>query len=112
MIRRSLFIAPLAVACLFISQAVYASPLNLVGPTHAMFSRSKTVKFSLHNASSASMDLRAGDTVMTLKAGETLAINLPAGTRIVTNVATNDHPAGTLVLQVATGFGGTTVTLH
>jgi len=112
MIRRSLFIAPLAVACLFISQAVYASPLNLVGPTHAMFSRSKTVKFSLHNASATSMDLRAGDTVMTLKAGETLSINLPAGTRIVTNVATNDHPAGTLVLQVATAFDGTIVTLH
>ncbi len=112
MMHRSLFVAPLAVACLFVSQAVYASPVNLAGPTHAMFSRSKTVKFSLHNASASSMDLRAGDTVMTLKAGETIAINLPAGTRIVTNMATNEHPAGTLVLQVADGFNGTTVTLH
>jgi hypothetical protein len=112
MIRRSLFIAPLAVACLFASQAVYASPVNVLTPTNAMFARSKTIKFQLHNASTSSMDLRAGDTVMMVKAGETISLNLPPGTRIVTNSASNDHPAGTLVLEVSPGFNGTTVTVH
>lgn len=112
MIRRSLFVAPLAVACLFASQALYAAPVNVLTPVHAMFARSKTVKFDLHNASAAPMDLKAGDKVMTLKAGETVTVNVPPGTRIVTNSANNVHPAGTLVLEVAPGFNGTTITLR
>jgi len=112
MIRRSFLIAPLAIACLFASQAVYASPVHGLNPTHSMFARSKTVKFNLHNASSSSMNLRAGDTVMTLKAGETITVNLPAGTRIVTNTPSSTQPAGALILDVSPEFNGSTVTLH
>lgn len=112
MIRRSFLIAPLAIACLFASQAIYASPVNGLNPTHSMFARSKTVKFNLHNVSSSSMDLRAGDTVMTLKAGETITVNLPAGTRIVTNTTSSTQPAGALILDVSPEFNGSTVTLH
>lgn len=112
MIRRPLLVAPLAVACLFASQGLYASPVNMIAPVNAMFSRSKTVKFQLHNASAAVMDLKAGDTVVTLKAGETISLDLPAGTKIVTNTASSAHPAGTLILEVSNGFGGSTVTLR
>lgn len=112
MLRRAIFVAPLAVACLFASQAVYASPVPFAGSVHAMFSKTKMVKFELHNASPSSLDLRAGEKVMTVKVGETITIDLPVGTRIVTNTASNAHPAGTLVLQVAAGFDGTTVTLR
>ncbi|MDW5265833.1 MULTISPECIES: hypothetical protein [Acidobacteriaceae] len=112
MIRHSLFVTPIAVACLFASQALYASPINMGAPTNAMFARSKTVKFQLHNASAAAMDLKAGDTVVTLKAGETIHLELAPGTRIVTNSATDAHPAGTIVLEVSAGFSGSTVTLN
>lgn len=112
MIRRSLFVAPIAVACLLASQALYASPINMSASVNAMFARSKTVKFQLHNGSSSPMELKAGDKVVTVKAGETIRLDLPAGTRIVTNAATNTHPAGTIVLEVSTGFDGSTVTLN
>lgn len=112
MIRRSLLAAPLAVACLLASQALYAAPIPVLNPVHAMFGRSKTVKFELHNASAAPMDLKAGNTALTVKAGETVTLDLPAGTRILTNSASNAHPAGTLVLEVSPNFSGTTVTLR
>jgi hypothetical protein len=112
MIRRSLFIAPLAVVCLFASQAVYASPVSVLSPVNAMFARSKTIKFALRNASASPMELKAGDTVMTLKAGETLSVNLPPGTRIVTTSDSGNHPSGTLILEVSASFNGSTVTLH
>lgn len=111
MIHRCLFVTPLAVACLFVSQAAYASPVSSLNPSHAIFSKSKTVKFELHNASASPLDLRAGETAIKLKAGETITVSLPPGTRIVTNVATSAHPAGTLILEVAPGFNGTTITL-
>ncbi len=112
MLRRSIFIVLLAVACLFASQAVYASPVTVAGSVHAMFSKTKMVKFELHNASPTSLDLRVGEKVITVRVDETITIDLPVGTRIVTNTASNAHPAGTLILQVAAGFDGTTVTLH
>jgi hypothetical protein len=112
LIRRSCFVPPLALACLLTAQALYAAPLTVTPGVHAMFARSKTVKFKLHNGSAAEMDLRAGDTAVTLKAGETITLDLPSGTRIVTSTASGDQPAGTLVLQVMPGFSGTTITLH
>ncbi|HUZ93407.1 MAG TPA: hypothetical protein VMU57_00685 [Edaphobacter sp.] len=112
MIRRPFLVAPIAIACLFASQGLYASRVNMIAPVNAMFVRSKTVKFQLHNASAAAMDLKAGDTALTLKAGETIKLDLPTGTRIVTNAASSAHPAGTLVLEVSTGFSGSTVTLR
>jgi hypothetical protein len=112
MLRRSIFVASLAVACLFVSQTVYASSVVFASSVHAMFARSKTIRFELHNASPSPLNLRAGDKVMTVKVDETITVDLPVGTRIVTNVASDAHPAGTLVLQVAAGFDGTTVTLH
>ncbi len=112
MFRRSLFIAPFAVATLLATQVLYASPIKVITPVNAMFARSKTIKFSIRNASDAPMDLKAGDAVMTVKAGETMTLNLAPGTRIVTNSANSTHPAGTLVLEVSAGFSGSTVTLH
>jgi hypothetical protein len=112
MIRRSLLAAPIAAACLLLSQGLYASPVNMHVPVNAMFARSKTVKFQLHNGSDSPMDLKAGETVMTLKAGETVKLDLPSGTRIVTNSATSAHPAGTLVIEVSSMFSGSTVTIH
>jgi len=112
MIRRPFLVAPIAIVCLFASQAIYASPVNRITPINAMFARSKTVKFQLRNASAESMDLKAGDTALTLKAGETLKLELPTGTRIVTITANSTHPAGTLVLEVASAFSGSTVTLR
>jgi len=112
MIRRSLLIAPIAVTCLFASQVLHASPVNMHTPLNAMFARSKTVKFQLHNGSESPMDLKVGETVLTVKAGETVKLDLAAGTRILTNSATTTHPAGTLVLEVSTMFSGSTVTLH
>ncbi len=112
MFRRSLFVAPFAVACLLASQALYASPIQVLTPVNAMFARSKTVKFAIHNASDATMDLKAGDAVVTVKAGETITLNLAPGTRIITNSASGTHPAGTLILEVSAGFSGSTVTLH
>lgn len=112
MIRRSLLVAPIAAACLLLSQGLYASPINTHASINAMFARSKTVKFQLCNGSSSPMDLKVGETVMTVKAGETVKLDLAAGTRILTNSATSTHPAGTLVLEVSTSFSGSTVTLR
>lgn len=107
--RRSIFAATLAAACILSTQAVYAAPSTITVPTHAMFGKAKTVKLNLRNNSSAAIELRAGDSVMKLDAGQTLAVNLPAGTRILTNAATTNHQAGDLIVEVQSSLSGATI---
>lgn len=57
------------------------------------------------------MELRAGETVITVAAGKTITVNLPLGTRITTNAATSKHPAGTLILEVYSALDGATIDL-
>jgi hypothetical protein len=76
-----------------------------------MFAKSKTVKFELRNTSASSMELRAGEKIITLEAGKTVTVKLPLGTRILTNAATDKHPAGTLIVEVNSSLDGVTIDL-
>lgn len=112
MIRRYLLLAsPLALACLF-STATYASPVHGLVPTHAMFAKTKTVKLTLRNTTQTPISLRAGEQDITVEAGKTVPVALPAGTRITTAEATGKHPAGTLIIEVYSGLNGTTIDLN
>lgn len=111
MIRRYLLASPLVLACMLFSQAVYASPISNFVPAHALFARSKTVKVDLHNTSSSSIELRVGEKVITVEAGKTITVDLPAGTRITTATATDKHPANTLIIEVYSALNGATINL-
>jgi hypothetical protein len=61
----------------------------------------KKVSFKLQNSTGAALELKVGDQVTTLKEGEVLPVKLPVGTRIVTNTATEHHPAGSVITVVS-----------
>jgi urease beta subunit len=88
-----------------------ASPVRLAPHLHAFFSNAN-IRFALRNASSAPIDLRAGDSTMTIAPGKTLDVNLPVGTKIVVATATGNRQPGDLVTQVTSVLKGTTVVLH
>lgn len=114
MIRRYLLLAsPLVLACMFSSVTASASPLHSIAPVHAMFAKTtKTVKLSLRNTTQTPISLHAGEQSITVEAGKTVPVNLPAGTRITTAATTDKHPAGTLIIEVSTGLNGATVDLN
>ena len=61
----------------------------------------KKVKFNLQNNTGIPLELKLGDKIATLKEDEVLAVKLPVGTRIITNTATEHHPAGSVVTVVS-----------
>jgi hypothetical protein len=61
----------------------------------------KKVSFKLHNNTGAPLELKLGDKAATLKEGEVLPVKLPVGTRIVTDTATEHHPAGSVITVVS-----------
>jgi hypothetical protein len=109
LIRRSLIAASMVAVCTLSAPALHASIFH---PVHAALAKVSIVKLSLRNDSAADIQLRAGDDTMTLAPGKTLAIKLPAGTRITAAADTSAHRAGDLVVEVASALNGATVAIH
>jgi hypothetical protein len=106
---RSAVAVSVALVGLSISTNVYAAPAGIHVPVHAMFDKTKLVKFNLRNDSNAAMELKVGDNVMTLEAGKTVAVKLPIGARIVMNATTPTHDAGTVLAQVSSQLDNATI---
>jgi hypothetical protein len=102
---RKLFAAAALTASLVASPAVYAAT-TVHAPANAMFAKSKMVKLTLVNDSSTPIEVKAGDDVIKLEAGKPVTVNLPAGTRVVTNTTTPAHQAGSLIAQVDPALNG------
>jgi hypothetical protein len=104
---------PLAVvviaATLVAPSAVFAAPSSIHAPVNAMFSKTKTIKFTLRNDSTSPMELKVGDEVVTLEAGKSLEVKLPAGARVLANSATSLHEQGSVIAEVTDSLNGATV---
>ncbi len=59
---------------LLASEAMYAAPVAVHSPVHAMFSREKVVKFSLHNSTNAPIKVKAGDLDVTVLTGQAVPV--------------------------------------
>ena len=108
---RTFFATATVVCVLLASPAVHAAPTSIHAPLNAMFAKEKTVKLSLHNGSTASVELRVGADLVTLTAGQSVSLNLPVGTRIVANSDTLSVKAGTLITEVSKELSGAVLTL-
>ena len=107
--RRLLSTAVLVVSSLFTAEAVYAAPIVPALALHAMFGKTKMVNFSLRNDTGSPLKLKAGDNMMTIDAGKTVTVKLPAGTSVTTEEATATHPAGAVIAQVSGDLSGVTI---
>ena len=109
--RRILSAAVLVVSSLVSAQAIHAAPLTLPSSVHAMFAKSKLVSFSLRNDSAAALKIMAGDSPMTIEAGKTLAVKLPAGSKVTAAEATSTLTAGAVITQVTGELSGATIAI-
>jgi hypothetical protein len=97
---------------LLAAPAVYAAPASISSPVHAMFSKTKLVKFSLRNDSNAAIDVKVGDKVVTLAPGKPVDFSLPVGTRILANSATPNHEAGSVIEEVISDHNGAIISIR
>ncbi len=110
-IRTVVVALSLVAAGLSASTAVYAAPMHSAMPVHAMFGKTKTVKLNVRNDSSAAMELKVGDSVMTVEKGKTIELKLAVGTRILANTATSTHQVGELLAEVSPELNEATIAI-
>jgi len=106
---RSAVAVSVALLGLSASTAAYAAPTFLTVPVHAMFAKSKLVKFSVRNDTNAALELKVGEDIMTIDAGKTVALKLAVGTRILSNATTPTHEAGSLLTEVSPQLDDATI---
>jgi hypothetical protein len=104
---RNLFAASIVASSLLAAPVVHAAGLN--SPVRAMFGKTKTIKLTLMNDSGSPMEVKAGEDVIKLEAGKPVTVNLPAGTRVVSNTTTDKSQAGTLIAEVSNSLNGATI---
>lgn len=104
MFRSKLMIPALSAVCLLASQAVVPSAFA-ASPLRAIVAQSpagaKMVKLNLTNSSSAALDLKVGETALTIAVGETIKLSAPEGAKIVVATATGTREAGSIIAQVS-----------
>lgn len=104
------FVAATVVAAssLLASPAVYAAT-SVNSPVLAMFGKSKTIKLTFLNDTGSPMELKAGEEVIKLESGKPTVVSLTPGTRVVSNTATAQHEAGSLIAEVTSQLNGATI---
>jgi hypothetical protein len=116
MFRSKLIIPALSVACLVASQAVVptmaiASPLHTVPSLHATYGK-HMVNLNLANSTSAPLDVKVGDTPMTIEAGKTVKISAAPGTKITLATASGTREAGVVLAEVSGDLSGATIRIN
>lgn len=104
---RNVCAAAIVATSLLAVPMVHAAGIN--SPVRAMFGKTKTVKIVLMNDSGSPMEIKAGEEIITLAAGKPVTVNLPEGTRMVSNTTTEKSQAGTLIAQVSSSLNGATI---
>ena len=96
-----------SVAIIFLAALPVAhASISIHSPAHAMFGGNgqKNIKINLRNDTGAPLELKIGDKVATLQAGQVIGEKLPVGTRITTNTATANHKVGDVIAEITAGM--------
>lgn len=110
-LKSALTVATLALV--LAPSAAFASTVHITPSMHAFFgNKEKTVNFKLANRTSAPIELKVGDQVMTVAAGETKALKLAAGTQVINTTKSDKREAGAVVCQVSSALSDSTVVLN
>ncbi len=116
MFRSKLIVPALSVACLVAAQAVapvcaMASPLRTKVPVRA-FMGTKMVNLNLANNTKDTLDVKVGESAMTIPAGQTVKVSAAPGTKIVYASASATHAAGTILAQLSSEMSGATIRVN
>ena len=116
MFRSKLIVPALSVACLFAAQAVVpavamASPLHANVSVQPMFG-TKMVNLNLTNNTTTTLEVKVGETPMTIAAGQTVKVSAAAGTKIIYVNTSATHTAGTVLAQLSGEMSGATIRVN
>jgi hypothetical protein len=110
--RLSVITAMVLGVSILTSEAMYAAPVAIYSPMHAMYSTGKLVKFNVHNATTAPIKVKAGDADVTLPPGKDVPLKLPVGSKVVVQEASTHYSEGSVLTVVSDDLSEATLILN
>jgi hypothetical protein len=98
-----------AIVATSLTAAPMANAAGFHSPVRAMFGKTKGIKLVLMNDTGAPIEVKAGEEIIKLEAGKPMSVNLPEGTRIVSNSSTTSTEPGKLIAQISSSLNGATI---
>ncbi len=98
-----------AIVATSLTAAPMANAAGFHSPVRAMFGKTKGIKLVLMNDTGSPIEVKAGDEIIKLEAGKPVAVNLPDGTRVVSNSTTANSEPGKLIAQISSSLNGATI---
>ena len=99
-------------AAMFAGQSVYAAGAPITTSGHEISNRAKMVSFDLRNDTKSAVQVKAGETELTLAPGKTVHVKVAAGASIIAENTTPNYATGS-VLSVGSGsLSGNTLVLQ
>jgi len=98
-------------ASLLASEVVYAAPVAMKSPMHALYGREKLVKFNVRNATDSPIKVKAGDLEVTLPPGKDVPLKLPVGSKVVVQEASTHYTPGNVLTDVYPELSDATLVL-
>lgn len=110
--RRFAATAMVVAASIFTTGVSFAAPVAAKTPVYASSGKARMVSFSLHNATSSPIKVKAGDAEIILQPGSVTAMKLPTGTKVVAEESTDKYKAGDVLAEAIPDLSSATVTLN
>jgi hypothetical protein len=116
MFRSKLIVPALSIACLFAAQAVVPT-LAMASPLRTNLSiqpslNTHMVNLNVANSTNAALDIKVGETAMTIAPGKTVKVSAAPGTKITVVTASGTHEAGSLLAEVSSSLSGATIRIN
>lgn len=107
----------LVVVCLLGLQAAVPSASAASSPLRAIVAAqpvagARMIHLNLANSTTNAMELKIGETPVTLAAGETIKVTAPAGAKIVLTAAVGERATGEVLAEVTNYLAGATIRLN
>ncbi len=110
--RKNLVLSATAALCLLAPAATLVAQTATTTQTAPSNKKIKTIKFTVTNRTSSSLDLQSGTEQVSIAAGQSRELKAPAGTKLVTTSPSSAGQTGTVVAEVADGMNGSTINVR
>lgn len=100
------------VASLIGSEAVYAQPAAFHVPVHAIFSKTKMVKFTLRNETKETVQVSVSGNTMSIEPGKSTDVKVADGEKILAANTTEHYAAGSVIVVASSAISDTNIVLR
>lgn len=112
MTRRIVMGTMVMVASLVSSAAVYAQPVAVKVPVHAIFAHTKLVSFTLSNQTKETVQVTVNGNTLSIEPGKSTSVKAADGEKVIAANSTEHYAAGSVIVVASSAIAQANIVLR